>query len=163
MRNKGDFKPAGAFTAAKSHPRFHLLAPRWQIVLAALLALAGGMALWLAATADTERTMFPAYVVIMSTLLSLFSSLRSGQHEGLDERETRIRDSAIAGGASSVVILTAVYLLFASTLDALWLPLERFQFGAVGLVMLAATLQLAIIFAALRTPSYAADLESELD
>lgn len=140
---------------------FYLIAPRWQILLSAALFVFGCLALYLAAIRIVDRELISSGVVILTTGLSLFSSLRSGPDGVLDERERGIRNYAIAGGASCVVIGFAVYMLFASAFEALWVPSAGFQFGALGQFMLSATLQIAIFLAARETPPYAADLDED--
>ena len=139
-----------------------MIAPRKQIALAIFLFLCGCAGLYLAATVDTEREMLSSIVVLMSTLLSLWSSLKSGRDGQLDEREREVRSYAIAGGASSVVIAVAIYSIFASSLDSFWLPTRDFQFGALGMFMLSSTIQIAIVLAALKTPTYAVDPDDEI-
>ena len=140
-----------------------MIAPRTQMLLAGVLLTLGCVVMVLAAQGVLEDEFFASAIVIATTVFSLYSSLRSGREGQLDEWENATRNYAIGGGASTVVLGFAIYSVFASNLEFLWRPVADYEFGVLGMFMLAATMQIAVILAARRTPAYAADLDDDDD
>ena len=139
--------------------QLRMLAPTTQIALAAILMSLSSLALYAAAAGWVDKAMLSSCLVLMTVILSTRSALRSGNDSQLDEHDRQVRHYAIATGGMVPVVVLAGYSLLLSAGDTLWRPVSQVEWGAFGMFMLGGTLQCAIIAAARKTPSYAADLD----
>ena len=139
--------------------QLRMLAPATQIVVAVVLLLLSSLALYAAAAEWVERAVLSSAITLMTVALSARTVLRSGYDSELDEHDRQMRHYAIATGGVVPVMVLALYTIGLSETDALWRPVSKVEWGAFGMFMLGATIQCAIIAAARKTPSYAAELD----